>query len=577
MGVRPSGTAGPPEIGSARESETGGDDGPPRQLPGSRQPARGPVGPKGRSPLRSRHSGAVLPPADTFEACRSAVLLALVAGVAAALAFPPTHAVWLLPFAVAAFFVLTDGLPARRAWLPGLVFGLAFQVTLLFWLHVVGTVPWLGLAVTQAAWYGVLAAAVVPLRRLPLAPAWLAVSWVAMESVRCTWPAGGMPWGRLAYAVMDTPFSATLPYAGSTGVSLVVALLGTLLAALGGSRARTRVRTLAALVAVVAVSLVPLAAPYDASSVGRWTVAAVQGNVPGDGTQCWPTTARSPPSTRRDRAPRRRRARRARRGARPGGVAGELHRDRPVLRRGDERRHPGGRARDRRPSPGRRRRRRRSEARAQPGHRVRPGHRRGGPLHQVAPGAVRRVHPVALAVRHPPGPAQPDPARHGARHPGRAARRTRGPGRRRDLLRRRLRRRHLRPAPARRPGAGGADQQRDVHPHRADRPAVRDQPAPRPRDPSLRRGGCDQRADRCDRPGRLGGHHHPAAHPVLRRGHRRALRRGHAGGTDRAVARPAVPRSRGPRLGAGPRPLSSDPQHQRAPAASAPLTDRTPA
>src|SRR5690349_20164808 len=135
-------------------------------------------------------------------------LLALVAGVAAALAFPPTHAFWLLPLAVAAFFVLTDRLPARRAWLPGLVFGLGFQVTLLWWLHVVGTVPWLGLAVTQAAWYGVLGAAVVPLRRLPAAPAWLAVAWVAMESIRCTWPAGGMPWGRLAYAVVDTPLAA---------------------------------------------------------------------------------------------------------------------------------------------------------------------------------------------------------------------------------------------------------------------------------------------------------------------------------------------------------------------------------
>ena len=36
----------------------------------------------------------------------------------------------------------------------------------------------------------------------------------------------------------------------------------------------------------------------------------------------------------------------------------------------------------------------RARARAQPGHRLGPGHRRGGPLHQVAPGAVRRVHPV---------------------------------------------------------------------------------------------------------------------------------------------------------------------------------------
>jgi apolipoprotein N-acyltransferase len=105
-----------------------------------------------------------------------------------------------------------------------------------------------------------------------------------MESIRCTWPAGGMPWGRLAYAVMDTPLSAALPYVGSTGVSLLVALVGTLLAALWSARGTRRVRTLAVLVAVAAVSLVPLAAPYGASSVGRFNVTAVQGNVPGDGT-----------------------------------------------------------------------------------------------------------------------------------------------------------------------------------------------------------------------------------------------------------------------------------------------------
>ena len=108
-------------------------------------------------------------------------LVALAAGVALALAFPPTHAFWLLPLAVAVFFVVTAGLPARRAWVPGLAFGVGFQFTLLWWMHVVGTVPWLGLSATQAAWYGILGAAVVPLRRLPAAPAWLAVAWVAME------------------------------------------------------------------------------------------------------------------------------------------------------------------------------------------------------------------------------------------------------------------------------------------------------------------------------------------------------------------------------------------------------------
>ena len=59
--------------------------------------------------------------------------------------------------------------------------------------------------------------------------------------------------------------------------------------------------------------------------------------------------------------------------------------------------HPGGELRDRRADPGRRDRRRRPRPGAQPGHRLGPGDRRRRPLHQVAPGAVRRVHPVPLA------------------------------------------------------------------------------------------------------------------------------------------------------------------------------------
>jgi apolipoprotein N-acyltransferase len=212
------------------------------------------------------------------------ILLALLAGFALALTFQPTHLWGLLPFAVAAFFAVTSGLPARTAWLPGLVFGAAFQLTLLWWMHAVGTVPWLGLSATQALWYGVLGAAAVPLRRLPAAPVWLAAAWVAMENLRTDWPAGGMPWGRLAYAVVDTPLAPALPYVGTTGISLVLALTGALLAASYTERGRARRMVLAGLVGLVVAGVVPHVAPYAANPVSHVNVAAVQGNVPGDGT-----------------------------------------------------------------------------------------------------------------------------------------------------------------------------------------------------------------------------------------------------------------------------------------------------
>ena len=219
-----------------------------------------------------------------FCTMRTRCLVALVAGLALALAFPPTHLYVVMPFAVAAFFIVTDELPMRRAWVPGLVFGGAFQLTLLWWLHVVGTVPWLGLSLTQALWYGVLGAATVPLRRLRAAPFWLAVAWVAMESIRTTWPAGGMPWGRLSYAVVDSPVAESLPYMGATGVSLVLALAGALLAS--AYRRHGRLQLVPAVVAagVLALACVPELAPYSAGVTDRIDVAAVQGNVPGDGT-----------------------------------------------------------------------------------------------------------------------------------------------------------------------------------------------------------------------------------------------------------------------------------------------------
>jgi apolipoprotein N-acyltransferase len=212
------------------------------------------------------------------------ILLALLAGFTLALAFPPTDAFWLLPFAVAAFFVLTDGLPARTAWIPGLAFGVGFQFALLWWMHTVGTVPWLGLSATQAFWYGALGAAVVPLRRLPSSPLWLAAAWVAMENIRTDWPAGGMPWGRLAYAVVDSPVARSLPYAGASGVSLLLAATGALLAAAYAAPGRRRLVPVAGLTAVVVVSMLPQVAPYSSHQVSSITVAAVQGNVPGDGT-----------------------------------------------------------------------------------------------------------------------------------------------------------------------------------------------------------------------------------------------------------------------------------------------------
>ncbi|WKN50547.1 apolipoprotein N-acyltransferase [Nocardioides sp. Arc9.136] len=221
-------------------------------------------------------------------------LVALVAGVLLALAFEPVAAAYVVPVAVAGFAVATRGLRARSGFLVGLVFGVAFYFPHIHWMTAVGTDAWLALAGVESVFYGLLGAAAAYLHRLPGWPVWLAAAWTTTEVWRSGWPFSGMPWGRLAFAVADTPVAPALAYVGMVGVSFLLALLGFLLAAalLALARARDRgaVRAAVVLAAVAVLAVLPAAVPYDVpsadpagSGADTVTVAAVQGDVPGPG------------------------------------------------------------------------------------------------------------------------------------------------------------------------------------------------------------------------------------------------------------------------------------------------------
>jgi apolipoprotein N-acyltransferase len=230
--------------------------------------------------------------------------VAAASGLVAAAAFEPVGWGYLAVLAVAGLSWALHGARGRAAFGTGLVFGLAFMLALLPWLQVIGVDAWIGLSFLEALFFGVLGVLVAPVSRLPGGPVWAACCWVAVELARSTLPWGGFPWGRIAFATLDTPLAPAMAWVGAGGTTFLVALLGTTLAWLlrpaargvtGRSRSpRDRVlppspgrgTALLGTVAVLAVAALPALLPLphgDEAPESTLRVAAVQGNVPGEG------------------------------------------------------------------------------------------------------------------------------------------------------------------------------------------------------------------------------------------------------------------------------------------------------
>lgn len=201
-----------------------------------------------------------------------------------AAAFEPIGWSWLMPPAIAALVFSVRGLRARRAWLPSLLFGITFTYAVMVWMRSVGTDAWIAMCALEASFFVPLGIGLSWSLRHRGWPVWAALWWVGIETWRSGFPFSGMPFGRLVYATADTPWADAIPWIGMTAVSFLVALTGTVLAwLLIGLRTPTRA-TYAAVGALAVVTFAPVLVTVPADETGTATVAAVQGNIPGDGT-----------------------------------------------------------------------------------------------------------------------------------------------------------------------------------------------------------------------------------------------------------------------------------------------------
>ncbi len=217
------------------------------------------------------------------------LLLALVSGGLLAASFEPLTWWWVTPFCVAGLALSVAGLRPRRAWWPALVFGVAFYFPHIVWMRAVSTGAWLALAGIETAFYAALGPVLVVVMRHRAWPLWGAGAWALAETVRSSWPYSGMPWGRLGFAVIDTPVAPALAYVGATGVGFGLALgsfclAASVLAVRRGHRAAPA-PVVPALTAAALVGLCALAVafPVRLPVTGQATVATVQPDVPGAG------------------------------------------------------------------------------------------------------------------------------------------------------------------------------------------------------------------------------------------------------------------------------------------------------
>lgn len=169
-------------------------------------------------------------------------LLALVAGVALVMAFPPIGLAWLAPLAIAALVtvVVTSGLRAALAY--SAIAGLTFSLVLLQWLVTLGPDAWVLLSIFLTVWFVLVGAGMWAVRTLPLWPLWIGCVWVLQEALRDRVPWGGFPWGRLAFSQANAPDVAYASVGGAPLVTFVVAVTGAMLCwtALAVREARTQ-------------------------------------------------------------------------------------------------------------------------------------------------------------------------------------------------------------------------------------------------------------------------------------------------------------------------------------------------
>ncbi|MEX1264201.1 MAG: apolipoprotein N-acyltransferase [Actinomycetota bacterium] len=226
-----------------------------------------------------------------------ALPIAAASGLLLALAFPPTG-LWPVAFvALVPLIWLLHTAGPRRGFMLGLVFGLAFHGSTLYWILRFGELAWVAVTIVSALWVGVFGALAPALRR-PWRPVVsvlaTASAWTVLEWLKGMWPLGGFTWGTLGVSQVDNAATVRLgTVAGVWGVTFAVVAVNVALAQMadGGTGRRGRAGRMrrgraaaaqgriAALVGAAVLAIGPLALPFASAEGQAIDIATIQVDV----------------------------------------------------------------------------------------------------------------------------------------------------------------------------------------------------------------------------------------------------------------------------------------------------------
>jgi apolipoprotein N-acyltransferase len=220
--------------------------------------------------------------------------LAALAGAPLPLGFAPFGYWWLIPFLLAALFVLWEEQSPRTAATRGFFFGAAAFGLGTHWTYISvhgfgGSPIWLAVLLTAAlavacaahvagaGWLAARCRVKGPLRWLLCWPA----AWVATEWLR-GWVFTGFPWLSLGYGQIDAPLRAWAPVLGVYGVSFLVAFSAGILVMIARGNGRQRVLAGVALAALGVATVGLTGRSWTEPAGPAVSVALVQGSISQD-------------------------------------------------------------------------------------------------------------------------------------------------------------------------------------------------------------------------------------------------------------------------------------------------------